>query len=269
MHHHNDPPNPLQARRIAYVNGIAMLALAKAQILLMRQSKEWFITDIISVLLYMTVAKLALGGNTYQLADMNYLTYLGYGLLSASCFLRAFEAAAYMPMDIKMHGLMPDYVMPPIVAWELLFVWVLGPVCSALLLGMTLAILFPVLGLPAIHLSYTGVIGLFLFCMAAASLGNIGSLLSQKWDHIVSLDVYVIMPITLLSGVFFAQSQLASEFAFLFAYNPIFWIVDALRAGFVSGDALESKALISAAAIAALSFVTAVLVFTKGWGVKL
>ncbi len=256
-------------RHIGKVNIVGMLALARSQVPVFWHMKEWWLADIVTVPLYILVAIVALGDNSYIVSGLDYISYLGYGLLLFTCFIRSFESAAYLMMDNKINGSFPSFVQSPMLAWELLLIWNLTCLVYGLILGGILSIVLFGFGLPLPQFSWQAVILLTLFCFIAASVGHFACLLSQKWDHIVGVDSFIVMPILILSGVFFSPEALPEILARIYDYNPFFLIIDNLRMSFAFGEAIKISNLIMAFVMAAGTFILSIICLEKGWGVKL
>ncbi len=255
-------------RHIGRVNHIGLLALAKSQIPVFWQMKEWWLADIITLPLYILVTLVALEGNSYLIADLNYITYLGYGLLLSTCFLRAFESAAFMMMDTKINGSFLSFLNAPMLSWELLIIWSLTCLAYVLILGSLLLLILFAFGLSVPHFEWDGIAVLLLFCFTATCFGHFASLLSQKWDHIVGVDAFIFMPIMMLSGVFFSPSALPEFLAEFYNYNPFYLIIDSVRQNFSFGHSINVEVFVIVIIMSVISFLASVICLERGYGVK-
>jgi ABC-2 type transport system permease protein len=82
------------------------------------------------------------------------------------------------------------------------------------------------------------VIALVLFC----SLGVIVGIYAETFDHHTFVNNIVILPLTFLGGVFYSVDRLPSPWQEVSHANPIFYLVEAMRYGFL-GRADVSVAL--------------------------
>jgi ABC-2 type transport system permease protein len=89
-----------------------------------------------------------------------------------------------------------------------------------------------------------------------AFLGIMAGLWSEKFDHIAAVTNFVIMPMTFLSGTFYLIERLPEPFRTFSKFNPIFYLIDGFRYGFI-GQAEGSLAVGAG--------LTAVLVMVLGW----
>jgi ABC-2 type transport system permease protein len=73
------------------------------------------------------------------------------------------------------------------------------------------------------------VLALALFC----SLGVIVGIYAETFDHHTFVNNIVILPLTFLGGVFYSVDRLPSPWQEISHANPIFYLVQAVRYGFL------------------------------------
>ncbi len=95
-------------------------------------------------------------------------------------------------------------------------------------------------------------LGLALF----ASLGVVVGIYAESWDHAGFVNNIVILPLTFLGGVFYSVDSLPSPWHEMSHANPIFYLVQAVRYGFLGTSdvsvvlALGITAVLAAAMVA-------------------
>ena len=106
-------------------------------------------------------------------------------------------------------------------------------------------------------------------CILLSLLGVLTGIWAEKFDHAAAVTNFVIQPLTLLSGTFYAIDRVNPTMRTISHANPFFYIIDGFRTGFIGqSDGL----LVQGAAI--LMVVTAVLwaicyrVLRTGWRLK-
>ncbi len=72
-----------------------------------------------------------------------------------------------------------------------------------------------------------------LATLAFALFGIIAGIFAERMEHVSALSNLVITPLTVLSGVFFAAAHLPADFRFAVLFNPVFYLVDGFRQGFL------------------------------------
>ena len=64
------------------------------------------------------------------------------------------------------------------------------------------------------------------------SLGMIAGIWADKFDQLAAFQNFLIMPLTMLSGVFYSIHSLPSFWQQLSHFNPVFYMIDGFRYGF-------------------------------------
>ena len=101
------------------------------------------------------------------------------------------------------------------------------------------------------------------------ALGVVVGIYVETFDHHTFVNNVVILPLTFLGGVFYSVSVLPSPWHELSHANPLFYIVDAIRYGFLgTSDVAPALAIAVTAALAAAMFWWSVWLFRSGHKLK-
>ena len=173
---------------------------------------------------------------------------------------------------LRVSKLWTQTVLAPVVS-SMLFILVfglsLGGAVRALAIGVSLVVLaVPVTSVP-IHrpaeLALAVVLSLALFC----SLGVIVGIYAQTWDQAGFVNNLVILPLTFLGGVFYSVDVLPSPWHELSHANPIFYLVQTMRYGFLgTSDVPIGLALVVLGAMAAVAVGWSSWLFATGRRLK-
>ena len=79
--------------------------------------------------------------------------------------------------------------------------------------------------------------------MLFASFGVIVGIYANAWDHTAFVTNIVILPLTFLGGVFYSVDLLPSPWQEISHANPIFYLVNAVRYGFLGTSDVSVAAL--------------------------
>jgi ABC-2 type transport system permease protein len=108
-------------------------------------------------------------------------------------------------------------------------------------------------------------LGLALF----SSLGVVVGIYARTWDHAGFVQNILIVPLSFLGGVFYSVSVLPSPWREVSHANPIFYLVQAVRFGFLgSSDVPVGLALGITAVLAAVTVVWSGWLFASGHKLK-
>jgi ABC-2 type transport system permease protein len=64
------------------------------------------------------------------------------------------------------------------------------------------------------------------------TLGMIAGIWADKFDQLAGFQNFLIMPLTMLSGVFYSIHSLPEFWQLVSRFNPVFYIIDGFRFGF-------------------------------------
>ena len=210
---------------------------------------------VVTALLYMLVFVVAVGGGR-EVHGVAYGTFVAPGLIMMQILGNAFANSSSSLLQAKFNGLMGDFMTPPMTPIE----HVIGFAAGAATRGIVVGLATMIAVVPFAHLPITQPWAVAYFGLGAAMimgfLGIMAGLWSEKFDHMAAVTNFVIMPMTFLSGTFYLVEKLPEPFRTASHYNPIFYLIDGFRFGFI-GQA-ESNIAVGVAMVAAL-------ILAMGW----
>jgi len=203
--------------------------------------KVWMQTllaPVISTLLFMTVFKLAFGNRgelSGDFAGLDYNSFLAPGLIVMAMLQNAFQNSSSSLTIAKVQGSQVDFLMPPLSPVELAIGFIFGAVTRGVIVGAIAAIGIHFSGLA--DLSVVHIWPVLWFGMMAtiflAAIGAMGGIWADKFDHLAAVSNFVIVPLTFLSGTFYDINVLVDPFRSLANFDPIFYLIDGFRYGFL------------------------------------
>jgi ABC-2 type transport system permease protein len=202
----------------------------------LRVTKLWtqtIVAPVVSSFLFIVVFGLSLGGRIKQIDGVDYDAFIVPGLLTMAMVQAAYSNNASSVFQARFDRYLNDVLAAPMRNWEVNLGLSLGGAVRALLIAAALAALaLPVTGAP-IHeplvLALAVAIALVLFC----SLGVIVGIYAETFDHHTFVNNIIILPLTFLGGVFYSVDRLPSPWQEVSHLNPIFYLVEAMRYGFL------------------------------------
>jgi ABC-2 type transport system permease protein len=227
------------------------------------------LAPVISSLLFVIVFGLSLGGRIRNVSGFDYQVFILPGLVAMGMLTAAYANNSSSIFQARNDRYIDDILAAPMRAWQVDIGLTIGGVLRALAIGIvTTAVAAPLLGVPIEHpllLVLTSLMAILLF----ASLGLIVGIYAQTWDHNAFVQNLVIQPLTFVGGVFYSVDILPSPWHQLTHANPLFYIVDAIRYGFLgTSDVAPALAIAVTAALAAVMFWWSVWLFRSGHKLK-
>ncbi len=206
------------------------------------------------------------GGKLVPFAD-----FLAPGLIVMGMIQNAFNNSSFSLLVGKMQGTIVDYLMPPLSTGELLTAMIGGAVTRSVLIGLAIWVIM--LAWPGVHVMpqtlwpivWFGLMGSVMLAL----VGVLTSIWADKFDHAAAIGNFVVTPLSLLSGTFYAIDRLAPAFRAFSRVNPFHYIISGFRYGFIG--AADSPVLTGAIVILvidALLFAITYAVLRSGWKLR-
>jgi ABC-2 type transport system permease protein len=253
------------------VNGNTGLAwLARREVL--RVSKLWtqtVLAPVVSSILFILVFGLSLGGRIKQVGDVEYEVFIVPGLIAMAMVQAAYANNASSIFQARSDRYVNDVLSAPMHPWQMTLGHTVGGLYRALLIGVALSLLaVPLVGVPVerpFALIAAVVLGLVLF----SALGVVVGIYAEAWDHTTFISNIVILPLVFVGGVFYSVEVLPSPWEELSHFNPVFYLVNAVRFGFLGeSDVSVWLSLGVTAALAIPAYLWAQYLFSSGKRLK-
>jgi ABC-2 type transport system permease protein len=223
---------------------------------------------VLTALLYLLIFGHVLDDHV-QVHGVRYTAFLVPGLVMMQVLQNAFANSSSSLIQAKITGSIVFVLLPPIPYSVFFAAYVLAAVVRGLLVGI--GVLLATLWFA--ELKVVAPLWVLLFALLGgalfAALGVIAGIWSEKFDQLAGFQNFLIMPLTMLSGVFYSIYTLPTFWQGVSHYNPVFYMIDGFRYGFfgVSDVAPETSLAVVVACFIAVSLVTLSLL-KRGWKLR-
>lgn len=225
----------------------------------------------ITTLLFLVIFALALGGTKAAVMGVPYADFLGPGLIVMGMIQNSFANSSSSLLVAKVQGSIIDVLMPPLSAGELVVAFVAGAVTRAWLVGIavwTVMAIAPGVNVPIAHpllVLYFGTMGAIMLAL----LGVLTGIWADKFDHAAAVTNFVIQPLTLLSGTFYAIDKVNPTMKAISHANPFFYVIDGFRSGFIGiSDGLLGQGALMLLVVNVVLWAVCYRVLRSGWRLK-
>ena len=227
------------------------------------------LAPVVSSLLFVIVFGLSLGDRIKDVSGFDYPVFILPGLIAMGMLTAAYSNNSSSIFQARNDRYIDDILAAPMRAWQVDIGLTIGGVLRALAIGIvTTAVAAPLLGVPVEH-PFVLIVASLLAILLFSSLGLIVGIYAQTWDHNAFVQNLVIQPLVFVGGVFYSVEILPSPWHELTHLNPLFYIVDGIRYGFLgTSDVAPAIALAVTAALAAALFWWSVWLFRSGHKLK-
>lgn len=215
------------------------------------------LAPVVSSLLFIVVFGLSLGSRISSIDGFDYEIFIVPGLIAMAMAQAAYSNNASTIYQGRSDRFIDDVLASPMHAWQMNLGYLVGGAFRALLIGGALAaVAAPVTGAPVEH-PLALILAVLLLVIGFGSLGTIVGIFAESFDHTSFINNIVILPLTFLGGVFYSVDRLGSPWEGISHANPLFYVVDAVRYGFLGTSDVGagiSFAVLAAMALALLAW---------------
>lgn len=190
------------------------------------------LSPVLTAVLYLLIFGHVLEDHVQPFPGVSYTAFLVPGLVMMTVLQNAFANSSSSLIQSKITGNIVFVLLPPISYREFYAAYVIasvlrGAACGAGVLLVSLPFVSFDIAQPGWIIAFTLLGGAFL-----GSLGVIAGIWADKFDQLAAFQNFLIMPLTMLSGVFYSIHSLPAFWQGVSHFNPFFFMIDGFRYGF-------------------------------------
>ncbi|MBF8223795.1 ABC transporter permease [Halomonas sp. 328] len=223
----------------------------------------------ITMTMYFIIFGSLIGSRIGEMDGFSYMDFIVPGLIMMSVITNSYSNVASSFFSNKFQRSIEEMMVSPMPNWVILSGFVLGGMARGLGVGVivTIVSLF-FTRLSVAHPLLT--VGVVVLTAALFSLGGfINALLADKFDDISIVPTFVLTPLTYLGGVFYSISLLPSFWQGVSLLNPILYMVNVFRYGFLGvSDIPVGWALAAILCFILVLFAIALWMLERGKGIR-
>lgn len=229
---------------------------------------QTILPSVITALLFLVIFGGALGGRIDRIEGVRYVAFILPGLIVMTIAGLATANSATSLFQAKSEGYIEDVLSSPLRPWQIVASYVAGSLVRACAAALVLALIAAPFadGVENVGLA---VLAVFLSGVIFASLGVITGVWAETFDQHSFVASIVITPLALVAGVFYSARSLDEPWSTLTRFDPIYYLVDATRAGFTGFHESSVWLSLSVATLVAVTvFAAAVVLVARGRRLK-
>ncbi|MCL2345952.1 MAG: ABC transporter permease [Desulfobulbus sp.] len=186
---------------------------------------------VLTALLYLLIFNHVLDAHV-RVHGLSYGSFLIPGLVMMQVVQNAFANSSSSLIQAKITGSIVFVLLPPISYGAFFAAYVLAALLRGLMVGV--GVLLVTAGFADLQAVAPGWIIAFALLSGSlfGALGMIAGIWAEKFDQLAAFQNFLIMPLTMLSGVFYSIHSLPAFWQGVSHYNPVFYMIDGFRYGF-------------------------------------
>lgn len=206
--------------------------LRKELVRIWKVSFQTIVAPILTALLYLLIFGHVLDEHVTVYDGVRYTAFLVPGLVMMSLLQNAFANSSSSLIQAKITGSIVFVLLPPVSYTEFFVAYVLASVVRGVVVGA--GVLVVTAGFVPLSVDSAGWIFAFALLggVLLGALGVVAGIWADKFDQLAGFQNFLVVPLTMLSGVFYSLHSLPVFWQQVSHLNPFFYLIDGFRYGF-------------------------------------
>ena len=224
---------------------------------------------VLASFLFIVVFGLSLGGRIREIGGVEYDVFIVPGIIAMAMAQAAYSNNSSSVFQSRADRYINDVLSAPMRSWEVNLGLAVGGIVRAAAIGGALFVLaLAVTDVPVRH-PVVLLLAVAVLLVLFASLGVVVGVYAETWDQAGFVNNILILPLSFLGGVFYSIDLLPSPWQELSHVNPIFFLINAIRYGFLgTSDVPVTIAFAVTSALALACVAWSVSMFRSGRRLK-
>jgi len=235
----------------------------------MKIKKQTIGAPLLETFLYISVFGAALGSRIDKLHGIDYVVFVIPGLIMMAWSINAFTNNSSSILQQKFQGAIQDQLSSPASPLELLLAFTLGGFMRGLIVAtLTFCAASLLVDLPVDHILVL-IPSLFLVGFFFSQLGVLIGVRAEQFDDVAFAQTFILTPLIFLGGVFYSAALLPEPYETLTHFNPIYYMINLVRYGFVGYTEVSvALSLLALTAATAALFLVNLRLFSRGYKLR-
>ena len=230
---------------------------------------QTIVPSIVTAVLYFAIFGSVFGRRVGAVDGFDYKQYIAPGLIMMSVITNSYGNVVASFFGAKFGKHVEELLVSPLPNWVIVGGYAAGGLLRGLLVGAAVTMVSLVFTHLHVH-HLVVVLGALLFTSLTFALGGfLNALFAKNFDQVNWIPSFVLTPLNYFGGVFYSVSLLPDWARSLSYANPILYMVNAFRFGFLGVSDVDVRAafaLMTAAVV--VLYVAAVVLMNRGTGTR-
>ena len=200
---------------------------------------QTIIPPVITTSLYLLIFGGLMGGRIGQMQGIDYINFIVPGIILMTVIMQSYANTVSSFFMTKYNNSFEELLVSTTPNWIILLGFVSGGIargfCVGLAVTLTISFFVKIQIFSLIIIFITFLLTSIMFALA----GFINAVFARTFDDISIIPNFVLLPLTYLGGMFYSIDILPSFWKSLSAFNPIYYMMDAFRLGFLGIGSVE------------------------------
>lgn len=194
---------------------------------------QTILPPVITMGLYFIIFGTFLGSQISDMQGVSYIMFILPGLVMMPIITNAFMNVVASFYISKFQRNIEELLISPVPNHIIVLGYAIGGIIRALIIGVLVLIIAMFFTSVQIHNLFIILVFAILTAMVFALGGFINAVYARNFDDVNIVPTFVLTPLTYLGGVFYSIEYLPSFWQKVSLFNPILYMVDGFRYGFI------------------------------------
>jgi len=230
---------------------------------------QTIVPSAVTATLYFVIFGSLIGRRVGAMGGFDYMQYIAPGLIMMAVITNSYANVVSSFFGAKFGKHLEEMLVSPLPSWIIVAGYAAGGLIRGLLVGATVTAISLFFSHLHVHHALIILAAVVLSSITFALGGFLNALFAKNFDQVNFIPTFVLTPLTYFGGVFYSVNLLPPWALKLSYVNPILYMVNAFRYGFlgVSDVNVGIAFMLMIAALLSL-FTAAVLMMDHGVGTR-
>ncbi|HYB33372.1 MAG TPA: ABC transporter permease [Steroidobacteraceae bacterium] len=230
---------------------------------------QTIVPSVVTSVLYFAIFGSLIGRRVGTMGGFDYKQYIAPGLIMMSVITNSYGNVVASFFGAKFGKHVEELLVSPLPNWVIIAGYATGGIVRGVLVGLAVTAVSLIFTHLHVHHLLVVFTALLLTSLTFALGGFLNALFAKNFDQVNWIPAFVLTPLTYFGGVFYSINLLPDWARSLSYANPILYMVNAFRYGFLGvSDVHVGGAFALMAAAAVLLFAAAVALMNLGTGIR-
>jgi ABC-2 type transport system permease protein len=260
-------PAPLRLKVVRWVGFRTIVIREYGRII--RIWGQTIVPSVVTAVLYFAIFGSVFGRRVGTMDGIDYKQYIAPGLIMMAVITNSYGNVVASFFGAKFGKHVEELLVSPLPNWVIIAGYAAGGVVRGLLVGAAVTVVSLVFTHLQVHHLLVVLSALLLTSLTFALGGFLNALFAKNFDQVNWIPAFVLTPLNYFGGVFYSVSLLPGWARSLSYGNPILYMVNAFRFGFLGVSDVDVRTAFALMASAALLlYALAVLLMNRGTGIR-
>lgn len=195
--------------------------------------RQTLVPPMITTTLYFLIFGKLIGGRIGEMGGVSYLQFIAPGLIMMSTITASYSNSASSFFLSKYAKHIEELLVSPLSTHTIIWGYVGGSIVRASAVGFLVTSVAMCFVSYDIHSWLVIVAIMFMTIVMFALAGLVNAIYAKSFDEVNLIPTFILTPLTYLGGVFYSIDLLSGFWQALSKFNPIVYMVNGFRYGFL------------------------------------